>query len=248
MARKFTPYEINQLAKYGKQNINPGDIGEKPVEYITNHCEFFQRDFYVNSKVLIPRIESEQIVSMAKDYALSMFNPNEEIHIVDIACGSGCIGISLFLELKQIFKHLKLTLSDISPDAVSVAKLNCQKLLPSNPSVLIVESDLLVNIPKSPKIDILLSNPPYIPTSRIPTLDESVKNYEPTLALDGGQEGSEIINHLLKEIPNHTSTNPLVIIEIDHEHTLSSFNIPKSFQAKIIPDYSGQNRFLILKK
>lgn len=245
MSRQLLPYEINHLRKHG---LNPESLDSNdltPVEYLSGFAEFYGFDFLVNKSVLIPRIETEQIVSEI----IKPLNSNSEAEIViaDVCTGSGCIGISIALELiKKGILNFHLYLSDISPEALEVASQNT-KLHLSNflEKVTLLQSDLLTNFPGI-KIDYLVSNPPYIPSPRIKNLDESVKSYEPLLALDGGPKGIDIINKLIEEIPAYSSSKFVCLIEIDESHFLENFTKNERLNLSLIKDCFGKNRFLKL--
>ena len=245
--RQFTPLEINHLNRYGHRKIDYKNLGEKPVEYITNIAEFHHLSFYVNQNVLIPRIESEKIIDLALTFAKENFDVSTQLSVADICCGSGCLGISFFLALKDAgFTKVELILTDISTKALDVTKMNCQKLLPFDANYSILESDMLTNLPETSKFDILLSNPPYIPSDRISKLDSSVKDFEPHLALDGGPLGNTLINKLIAQLPKHVQKSSISIIEIDYLHNMKAFTLPNVFDVEILKDDSGLNRYLVL--
>lgn len=247
--RQLSPYEINQLRKYHIPLTDMDSVGETPVEYLTGHAEFCGHDFLVNKYTLIPRIETEEIVNQIID-KLPLPNQNSSFVIADIGTGSGCLGISTAIKMTQLdLKNITLYLSDISSDALDVAKKNAQALLPNSVELKLLTSDLLLNYPDNLKINLLLANLPYIPSQRISTLHSSVKDYEPHLALDGGSKGSELINRLLEEIPLHIGDSFSGIFEIDYVHQLSDFHIPHQLSSEIIKDsINHHNRFLIVSQ
>lgn len=205
----------------------------KPEEYKNNGAMFCGRKFFVDQNVLIPRIETEEIIELV----LSSFWPRPESIIADIGCGSGCLGITL----AEKYPNSTVYISDISEKALEVAKKNI-----NTKNVVPLVSNLLTRYPTNLLFDIIVANLPYIPTARIPTLQESVKDFEPISALDGGHDGTTIINDLLFQLPGHLKPDGLAILEIDDTHTLKSFSIPKGFMGEIKKDQFGRNRFLIL--
>jgi release factor glutamine methyltransferase len=239
--RKLSSYEQNQL-HWWAPNINPETIGEKPVEYVIGHAQFLGLDFQVTPDTLIPRLESEQIVTDALQFVVD----HELAHpvIADIGTGSGVLGISLAVLLTKRQTPYSIFLSDISTKALKVADLNTQKLLHSPENIFFLESNLLEAFPKI-KFDLILANLPYIPTKNIETLDSSVKDFEPKLALDGGAKGNLFINALLAKLPDFLSKVGQAIFEIDDTHTLDSFTIPKDLAATIKNDCFGKPRFLV---
>jgi len=247
MKRVFLPWEINHLRKYGFSETDLDTIGTTPVEYITNHAQFRGLDFYVTPDCLIPRIETEKIIDICLRFITNNRNRSSLV-IADVGCGSGALGISLSSELNTMgIKNFNLILSDTSQGALDVAQKNSDSLIPKlKDRLTFVKSDLLDAFPRDKKIDCLLSNLPYIPTSRINTLDPSVKDHEPVSALDGGPDGTLLINRLIKEAASFLKPNPLLIFEIDHEHRLSDFDIPSGLTASIEKDDFDQPRYLII--
>lgn len=206
-----------------------------PTEYIIGQAKFCGQDFFVNQNVLIPRIETEEIICHCEESAIAIGTTKQSSLVADIGCGSGCIGITL----AKKFPKATVYLSDISDLALDVAKKN-------NKGCIILKSNLLTQYPANLLFDIIVANLPYIPTSRIPTLDSSVKDYEPHLALDGGPKGVILINELLQQLPSHLKKTGMAILEIDDTHTLQSFKIPKSLKGQIKKDHFRRNRFLII--
>ncbi len=245
MTRKLNPYELNQLRKYGLSDIDLSSLGEIPVEYLTGHCEFSGSDFKVSKDTLIPRIETEEILGLTQDFLISHPTP---VTIVDVGTGSGCIGISLAKQSLSLgHPDFSLFLVDVSPPALEIARENSLRLLPDYQSQIhLLDSYLLHSFPSDKKIDLLTANLPYIPSSAISTLDSSVRDFEPHLALDGGKGGAILINRLLKQLPLFCSKNFLAIFEIDDTHDLSNFDIPKIFTRKLHNDNFHRARFLTL--
>lgn len=239
--RILSPYELNQLHKWAPQ-VSLNSLDEKPIEYVTGHVEFFTLDFLVTPDVLIPRIESEKMVSLA----LQCLEDYHSAHptIADIGTGSGCLGLSLAVSLTKRQIPYTIFLSDISPKALKVADLNAQRLLYSPENIFFQESNLLESFPQI-KFDLILANLPYIPTKNISKLDSSVKNFEPQIALDGGSKGNLFINALLDKLPQFLNHGGQAIFEIDDTHTINSFSIPKSLSSRIESDCFGKPRFLV---
>ena len=210
---------------------------QKPSEYASGKAKFYGRDFIVNPEVLIPRIETEQMV----DEVLKYCESDKNYTIADVGCGSGCLGITLFLELQKRNINSTVYLSDISNRALEVAHFND---IYHHSEAKFLFSDLLTNFPTRLLFDVIVANLPYIPTGRISQLPGSVKNFEPKLALDGGPKGVTLINKLLRQLSDHLKPNGLALLEIDDTHKLSSFKIPKVFRGKILKDRFNKTRFL----
>ncbi len=216
MIRKLSPYEKTHLHRFGKGDINIADYGEMPVEYITGQVEFDGQVFEVNKDVLIPRVETEEFVILALE-KIAETNKRDLI-IADVGCGSGAIGISVWLKLPKKGVAAQLYLSDISAKAVEVAQKNVANLIGENESVKIFKSDLLKNYPEEVKFDLIMANLPYIPSGRVAILDEAVRKYEPHLALDGGSDGLKYIKQLVIQAQGKLNPGGVIILEVDYTH------------------------------
>lgn len=229
--RIFTPYEQNQLKKHKVSLAKAQGFGDRPVEYITGFAEFCGHEFIVTPDVLIPRVETAQMI----DIALSTINDysdetNRPLTFTDVGCGSGAIGISLFLELQKKKINCQMYLSDVSQKALRVTKTNVKRLIPKKfqKNITVLKSNLLTQYPKQPlpseaprslgevgakggqppKFDFIVANLPYIPSSRLPLLSPAVKNYEPLLALDGGPDGLQLIKQLIYQSTGFLKSKP----------------------------------------
>ena len=223
MPRTLSPYEKTHLHRFGKGNIDITKYGEMPVEYITGKVEFEGKVFEVNKNVLIPRIETEEFVTLAVETLTHKASekPNHELVIADIGCGSGAIGITVYLQLQQKNIHPRLYLSDISAAALEMAKKNVENLIGENgedAKVILLESDLLLSFPQDIKFDVIMANLPYIPSARVAVLDDSVKEYEPHLALDGGEDGLKYIKKLISQAHKRLNPGGKIILEVDYTH------------------------------
>jgi release factor glutamine methyltransferase len=158
----------------------------KPTQYITHKQEFFGRDFYVNGDVLIPRPETEHLVEAAISYS-RLFQPRT---IVDVGTGSGAIATSLALELEQ-----PVWASDISLAALSVASRNAKTY---NAPVAFFACDLLEAM-RPASVDLLVSNPPYVPGADSANMQVEVRDWEPHVALFAGDTGLEIYRRLIAQ-------------------------------------------------
>lgn len=176
-------------------------LNNKPTQYIVGTTEFYGLELIVNESVLIPRFETEELVENTLKIINQKFSSN--VNVLDLCCGSGAIGLTI----KSKLNNSNVTMSDVSKEAISVAKANSKKL---NLDVEIIESDLFQNINK--KFDVIISNPPYIAEGE--EIDEMVKNNEPHLALYGGEKGLDFYERILKEIPNYLNDNFLIAFEI----------------------------------
>jgi len=202
-----------------------------PDAYKTGFKRFYGRYFFVNQNVLIPRIETEGLIDIVKD-----FSTQEQVsRVCDAGTGSGCIGITLKLELP----NLDLTLLDLSDKALEVAKINAKRL---KADVRIIKNDLL-----DKNYDLVVANLPYIPHRRIRYLMSDVRDYEPHLALDGGEKGLELIYKLLNQCLKLSVQ--YIVLEIDDTHKISDFKKYQNiYKIEIIKDIFKRNRYAILRR
>ncbi len=242
--RNWSIYEKNQLLKYGIDQSDLDKYAEMPVEYITGHAEFDGLDFLVNQDVLIPRVETVQMVAEAE----KLLAGRTEVKFAEIGTGCGAIGISLSKRLKRRDVKVMAILAEVSSAALVVAESNLKNLIGETNEIELIQSDLMARIPEEMRFDLILANLPYIPTSRVPRLPESVVNYEPHLALDGGVEGLSLNKELLRQAVGRVKEGGALILEIDYSHDIADFVEIKGYQYEIIQDEFGQNRFLVAKK
>ena len=209
----------------------------RPLSYIIGEAEFFGRTFKVNENVLIPRPETELLVErIIKDTE----SYNNDKSILDIGTGSGAIAITLALETKA-----KIVAVDISPKALNVAKENSIELCAN---IEFIESDLFSNV-NNEKFDVIVSNPPYIKSEDILSLDREVKDYEPLLALDGGVSGLDIYKRIIDAAPKFLKPNGKLYFEIGFGQADDiSKMLEKDFKnIEIIKDYNKIERIVVAK-
>lgn len=243
MKRTWSIYEQNQLRKWEISDEDLEKYGEMPVEYITGHADFDGLDVLVNKNVLIPRVESVQMLSVAEE----LIADRMKVVFAEIGTGSGAIGMALGKRLKEKGKRIKGILTDVSELSVEMARQNYQRLFPDDTNLEIYQSDLMWSIPTEIKFDLILANLPYIPTSRLPHLPESVKDFEPEMALDGGPEGLTLLKKLLLQAKGRLVDDGALILEIDYSHDICDFVDVVEYQYEIRQDEFGQNRFLIAR-
>ena len=192
-----------------------------PVAYITNHKEFFGYDFYVDQNVLIPKPDTELLVEqalLAVDKALSTAPEKKaDYKIADVCTGSGCIAISVLKTLFQKYgSSIKVAASDISKAALAVAEKNANRLLSKEErqNISFYQGDLFQAFSSSEnqKFDMILSNPPYVPTNLTEELLSDGRS-EPRLALDGESDGLGIIRRLVEEAKNHLKKGGVFFLE-----------------------------------
>jgi release factor glutamine methyltransferase len=255
MKRQWNAYELNQLNLHGfdPEGKYPDQI---PVEYITNRVEFYKRDFFVNESVLIPRPETEQIISMGLEFLLPQKkgklkhkSNKKKIIIADVGTGSGAIGITYGLELVKKNYDFTCYMIDINTEALEIAKRNIKELASKNlrKNYISLISDLLEKVSPNIRFDIIFANLPYIPTARMKALDESVKNFEPHLALDGGTDGSDLIFKLIAQAQKTLKKDGVILLEVDDTHTAEFADKNKEllrfWNVEIIEDENLKTRF-----
>ncbi|MPW25396.1 peptide chain release factor N(5)-glutamine methyltransferase [Alkalibaculum sp. M08DMB] len=180
----------------------------EPIAYIIGHQEFMGLNFLINNHVLIPRPDTEKLVEYVIDYCKNM--SDKILNILDIGTGSGAIALSIGKNIHDC----TLTLVDISENALRVAKINAEKLKISS-KVKFVLSDCFKEI-ENQKFDIIVSNPPYIPSHDIECLQTEVKTYEPRGALDGGKDGLLFYRRIIRDAKNFLVKDGLIGFEIGY--------------------------------
>lgn len=225
--RELCENEINAV-----NNLIDSRVNGEPLQYILGGCEFMSLPFFVESGVLIPRADTEtlaeEIIKIAKPDA----------KILDICCGSGCIGISL----ASFIENAAVTMLDISDKAIEVTAKNA-KLNNVTGRVTVKKCDILSETP-SEKYDIIVSNPPYIETAVIDTLQTEVKDHEPRLALDGGEDGLVFYRRITDIAPKMLNENGILAFEIGFNQGAAVKELMKNNfkDIRIIKDLTGNDR------
>ena len=179
--------------------------GHIPVQQLTHQAFFMGYEFYVNENVLIPRQDTEVLVETALDVCKQ--EQMGEIRLLDMCTGSGCILLSLLHELKP--RTVTGVGVDLSKEALCVAEKNAEKL---KINAEFLESDLFENVKGT--YDVMVSNPPYIRTSVIETLQEEVKDHDPYLALDGKEDGLYFYRRIIEQAPAYLKKKGWLLFEI----------------------------------
>ena len=231
------PLEIKQLSVL-KGWINRRIKNNEPLQYITGFCEFYGRKYIVNSKVLIPRQETERIIDIVIDKSKMVEKP----HIIDVGTGSGCIASTLALEISKAH----VCGIDISSDALKIAEENKARLNVKN--VFFYEMNILIDMP-SQTYDFLISNPPYVSQNEMKHLSKEIKNFEPHIALTDFDDGL-IFYHRLGDIGKKMlKLNGWIMLEVGkEEHSSKVYSIFKNLHYRnlaLIKDFNGDNRILI---
>lgn len=224
--------------------------GAGPKQYQQGWTEFYKLRFKLTPDVLIPRPETELLV----DEVIKVVNSEllnhipSTINILDIGTGSGCIAISVAKNLP----NAKVIATDISPEALKVAEQNA-KFHQVEDQIIFIESDLLsfVATTNSQPPTIMVANLPYIPTARLLLIDPLVSQFEPTLALDGGQDGFELYRQLFQQMTAKKYLPKIFIAEIDDSQAeIALAEVKKYFpqsSAQVKKDLSLRDRILIFQ-
>ena len=210
-------------------------IAGEPIQYIRGRCDFYGREFLVDSRVLIPRPETELLVERIVRIA------RRGARVVDVGAGSGCIAITLAVERPD----LRVTSVDVSPAALAVARTNARRLAAR---VGFAGSDLLAGCRGT--FDVIVSNPPYVAEGEKARMQREVVAWEPHLALFAGEKGMTVIERLLIEAATLVAPRGLVALEIgyDQGQLLTALAAKTGWQIEIHPDLAGIPRVALMRR
>ena len=215
-------------------------LKNEPLQYITGSCDFYGRQFLINSQVLIPRPETERLIDIAIEKMKGIDSPT----ILDVGTGSGCIATTLGLEIPAS----KVLGVDSSLDALEVANENKAKLCSEN--VLFIEMDILNTFPEK-LFDLLVSNPPYIPKNEMENLMKDVKDFEPVIALEDENNGFTFYKRFAEIGRTLVKPGAWLVLEVgmgDHPSMVQSiFSNFGYLNVELIKDYNGDNRVLVVQ-
>ncbi|WP_334352446.1 peptide chain release factor N(5)-glutamine methyltransferase [Companilactobacillus sp. HBUAS56257] len=251
LMEELSGFNYTQLQLHRNEEV-PNDILRKfrqgviklgmdvPVQYILGYAYFMNRNFTVNENVLIPRLDTEEMVQKIIDE----HGPTKK-NICDIGTGSGIIAITLALN----FPDDEILATDISTDALRVAELNADNYQTEN--LFFLESDLFKSI-KPQKFDVIVSNPPYIAQSEKKDMDPSVIKFEPDLALYGSDNGLEFYENIVKVVDDYLTDDGILYMEFgfrqkDAINKIFCDNLP-NYVVEFHKDMSGNYRYLKAKK
>lgn len=227
VSSKFDYDDVSD-AVYKLDRVKNGE----PLDYVLGESVFYGYKLTVNKNVLVPRPETELVVEQALKYITT------DSRVLDLCTGSGAIAITI---KKQ--SGASVVASDISEGALSVAKLNARK---NDADVEFVLSDLFENV--EGEFDVIVSNPPYIRSSDIEGLDRSVKDYEPRLALDGGESGFDVYDKILTALPSKLKCGGTLVFECGYDQADELIGKINGFKEVFaVKDYSGIDRIIIAK-
>ena len=232
--------KLNQSDHKSFKNLIIKRSKGKPLAYLTGIKSFWNYDFKVTEKVLIPRPDTEIII----EQVLDIFKNKNNLNFLEVGIGSGCIALSILREKKSFLA----TGVDLSQDCVKISKYNANKLGVGN-RIKLLKSDVDNLIFR--KYDFIVSNPPYIKKFDLNKLEKEVKNFEPRLALDGGIEGLSVIRKVIKKSSELIKTQGKFFLEIGYGQKEPVKKILKEnnfYINKIIKDLANNDRCIISTK
>ena len=206
-------------------------VSGEPLQYVVGMTEFMSLKFHVKDGCLIPRPDTETLVEKAIEII-----GEKKLSVLDIGTGSGCVAISI----AHYCKNALVSSVDISEKALEIAKNNAKL---NNVDVNFIKCDILKEIPKG-SYDVIVSNPPYIPTAVIEGLEKNVKDHEPRLALDGGNDGLDFYRRITDIAPSLLNKDGTLLYEVGHDQAQDVKKLmEKGFKnIEIIKDLCGIER------
>ena len=224
LTKNISDEDYKKIIKSAKRRA-----GGEPITKIFNHANFYGLDFFVNKDVLSPRQDTERLVETALKFC------DKTKKILDIGTGSGAVAITI-----SKLSGAKVTAVDIDDSALQIASKNAKA---NNVKINFKKSDIFSALKKE-KFDIIVSNPPYIPSDDIDGLDEEVKNHDPLLALDGGDDGLMFYKKIITQAPNFLEKNGMIFFEVGINQASSVKKLlQNNFKdIRIVKDYNKIDR------
>ena len=214
---------------------------DMPLSHLVGFEYFYDRKFKVTKDVLSPRMETEELIYRVIEYVKT--TKKDSIKILDLCTGSGIIAITLKKELE--LKSVGLIASDISEEALEVAKENAEL---NNADIKFIQSDIFNNIDE--KFDIIVSNPPYIDRKDEITMKTNVLSYDPHLALFAEEEGMYFYRKIVEEAKNYLNDSGVIFFEIGHDQRekITKLADINDYHAEVYKDLNGRDRMAFLSK
>lgn len=242
MAEEVTEAQAQKLHAYVTERMT-----HKPCQYILGTQEFMGMEFATAPEVLIPRPETEILVEQVCERLAGLGEKKRELtgssalRVLDMCCGSGCIGISV----AKLVPDVSVDLADISDAAIALTKKNRERL---QADCSVIQTDLFAQI--EGKYDMIVSNPPYIRTDEIPKLMAEVRDFEPHLALDGKADGLYFYEKIIREAREYLYEDGYILFEIgqDQLDAVRGLLVENGYaDIKGIKDYAGLDRIVIAR-
>ena len=214
----------------------------KPYQQILGHTEFYGKKFFVDENVLIPRPETEELVELAKIEIQNLKSKIQNLKLLDIGTGSGIIPITL----KKYFPNAEISAMDISEKALEIAKKNADF---HKKEINFIQADFL-NTELTENYDIIISNPPYIGIEENIEIEDSVKGFEPNIALFSPTSDALIFyKKIAKDGEKYLNENGMIFLEINQKLGKETLELFQNFsESQLIKDLSGNDRFILAKK
>lgn len=236
--RQLTEDERARLRAFVKRRA-----AKEPVAYLVGKREFFGLDFQVNADVLIPRPDTETLVVELLD-ALRDLTAAE---MIELGVGSGAISVATAVHERD----LKIHAVDVSPQALQIAEQNARRHEVDS-RITFYEGDLFAPFTEGLQADAVVSNPPYVQTAELDQLDADVRDHEPRLALDGGEDGLEIARRIIADAPRYLKPNGVLLLELGPDNIRSAaeaLEAETSYQQiHILKDAAGRERVLSARR
>lgn len=239
MAEDATEEQEQKLHAYVTERMT-----HKPCQYILGTQEFMGMEFATAPEVLIPRPETELLVEQACERLKKLIEKkrkqtgDRELRVLDMCCGSGCIGISV----AKLVPAVAVDLAEISDAAITLTKKNRERL---QADCTVIQTDLFAQIEE--KYDMIISNPPYIRTDEIPKLMAEVRDFEPHLALDGKEDGLYFYDKIIREAREYLYEDGYILFEIgqDQLDAVRGFLVENGYvDIEGMKDYAGLDRIV----
>lgn len=209
-----------------------------PLQYALGNTDFYGIRLAVNKNVLIPRPETEELAERTIAEVSAMQSEDRKIRVLDLCTGSGAIALAVALK-----SGAEVSASDVSEGALQVARANA---LNADADIKFIKSDMWTDI--ADEFDVIVSNPPYIPTEDIKTLDGRVKGFEPLLALDGGDDGLRFYREIALGLDGHLAKDGALLLEFGINQAEAVAEIFADYDTRIIKDMAGIERIAIVKR
>lgn len=227
--KMLLPSEVRALDALAGERMNG-----TPLWYVLGTADFYGYEIRVDGRVLIPRPETELLAEMAVKTA------EDGNSVLDLCTGSGCIAVAVAKETEKRGKHVRVYAADISAEALALAEENAKA---NGADVVFAESDLLAGV--KGRFDVIVCNPPYIRSADIPALQAEVRNCEPLIALDGGEDGLDFYRRLAEEVPKKLVKGGTLLLECGQGQAQEIVKLFKKFDYTIVTrDYNGIERFI----
>ncbi|HAJ77663.1 MAG TPA: peptide chain release factor N(5)-glutamine methyltransferase [Clostridiales bacterium] len=231
--------KITKIEKYKINRLIRKRLNGCPIQKIFKRAYFYGNTFFVNKNVLCPRPETEILTEECINYVntISSIKKVNAMKVLDLCTGSGCIAITIAKNTKA-----NVFASDISTKALKVANKNAKVL---STKVVFIKSNMFRNV--NEKFDVIISNPPYIPSKDVGILDIEVKKYDPKLALDGGTDGLNFYKIIATQGKNYLNKNGKIFLEvgIGEAESVKNLLIENGFDCYIKKDYNNIERIVV---